>query len=83
VLTKKKRLINFSFTLLFPLEKKIYAGPPEEHFIENVVKERIELGRLARELSQDAELLQVKSKIKFSYSREREIMGICQHRNAK
>lgn len=34
------------------------VGPPEAQFIEDVTEERIKLGKLARELSQDPELLQ-------------------------
>lgn len=54
----QKREIN-KFFICFSIVSLKYAGPPETHFIEDVRKERIELGRLARELSQDAELLQV------------------------
>ena len=41
------------------LSPSLHVGPPEERFIENVTKQRIELGKLAKELSLNKELLQV------------------------
>lgn len=46
---EEEEKINKFFTL---------AGQPEAQFIEDVTEERIKLGKLALELSQDSELLQ-------------------------